>query len=208
MSKKVVIHWFRQDLRLADNPSLSEAARNGTLLPIFICDEKNSGDHHLGSASQWWLHNSLIALNESLNGKLSVYKGDPERILSDLIKEHKIAAVYWNRCYEPWRVARDTKIKSTLKALNVEVHSFNGSLLLEPWQTLKKDNTPYKVFTPFYKNSYLNAVAPREPKMRATKLELYDLESSKTSIDDLTLKPAINWYEQFIPYWKIGEAGR
>jgi len=207
LNKTVVIHWFRQDLRLADNPSLTEAAKSGTVLPIYIYDEDNAGDQLLGAASKWWLHNSLQALNTSLNGSLSVYKGNPGVILNELIEEHKVTAVYWNRCYEPWRISRDTKIKSSLEAQGINVHSFNGALLLEPWETLKKDNTPYKVFTPFYKNSYLNSIAPREPISQAVKIKLYDLATSKSSIDDLALEPLLNWHEQFKPHWTIGETG-
>ena len=144
MSKNIVIHWFRQDLRLADNPALSEAAKSGALLPIYIHDEESAGNQHLGAASQWWLHNSLIELNESLGGKLCVFSGNPKDILSGLIEKHKVSAIYWNRCYEPWRVTRDTELKHTLEHLSIDVQSFNGALLREPWQTLKQDNTPYK----------------------------------------------------------------
>ena len=42
------------------------------------------------------------------------------------------------------------KIKNLFKE-KVNVSSFNGSLLWEPWEVLKNDGTPYKVFTPFYK---------------------------------------------------------
>jgi len=71
----IVIHWFRQDLRIKDNPSLFEAAQNGRVLPIYILDDKNSGEHVMGGASRWWLHHSLKALEKSLNGKLSIYEG-------------------------------------------------------------------------------------------------------------------------------------
>ena len=39
---KLAIHWFRQDLRLADNPSLHFAAQNGPITPIFIHDTVNN----------------------------------------------------------------------------------------------------------------------------------------------------------------------
>jgi|TARA_B110000259_G_scaffold35206_1_gene39367 deoxyribodipyrimidine photo-lyase len=207
LNKSIVIHWFRQDLRLTDNPALSEAAKNGFLLPIYIYDEKNSGDQHLGAASRWWLHNSLSELNKSLNGKLSVFSGDPKIILSDLVDKHNVTAVYWNRCYEPWRIARDTQIKKELENRNIEIHSFNGSLLWEPWQTLKQDDTPYKVFTPFYKKRYLYSVPPREPIAAPAKLDLCDCKSDKLSISELGLKPTINWHDKFIPLWKVGEVG-
>ena len=39
---KLAIHWFRRDLRLADNPSLNFAAQNGNIIPIFILDTVNT----------------------------------------------------------------------------------------------------------------------------------------------------------------------
>lgn len=70
--------------------------------------------------------------------------------------------MYYNRCYEPWRIEREKKLEKKLKK-NVKIHSFNGSLLWEPWEILKDDGTPYRVFTPFYRRGCLNAVDPRKP---------------------------------------------
>ena len=82
MSDSVHIHWFRQDLRLSDNPSLSAAAANGAVLPVYILDDANAGDHRMGGASRWWLHHSLTALNQALDGKLIVLSGNPAEILA------------------------------------------------------------------------------------------------------------------------------
>ena len=205
MNKNIVIHWFRQDLRLYDNPSLTEAAQQGSVLPIYILDDNNAGEHKLGGASRWWLHYSLQALNKSLNGKLSVYIGDPEKILIDLAEENNIEGVYWNRCYEPWRIRRDKKIKKVLEARNIKAKSFNGSLLWEPWDVLKKDGTPYKVFTPYYRKGCLSAIAPRTPLSEPKYLGLYDGLLNKLTIADLKLLPAINWNKQLEPHWDIGE---
>ena len=64
--KDINVMWFRQDLRLADNPALSKSLEDGKTLPIFILDNVNSKDHSNGAASKWWLHQSLIELNKSL----------------------------------------------------------------------------------------------------------------------------------------------
>ena len=98
----------------------------------------------MGEASRWWLHHSLNSLNKSLNGKLNVYIGKPEEILIETLKNNNLSSVYWNRCYDPWRITNDSIIKSELKKLNVECKSFNGSLLWEPWLVLKKDKSLYK----------------------------------------------------------------
>ena len=162
---KLAIHWFRRDLRLADNPSLNFAAQNGTVIPIFILDTVNTTqkEFNLGAASSWWLHHSLHSLNESLEHNINCFSGDPLKIIKDLISNHDIESISWNRCYSPWEIKRDTKIKSLLKKSNIEVKTFNGSLLWEPWEILKDDDTPYKVFSPYYKKGCLKKHAgPRE----------------------------------------------
>ena len=59
--------------------------------------------------------------------------------------------VFWNRCYEPWRIAWDESLKQSLSEQGLAVESFGGSLMWELWHNLKKDGTPYKVFTPYYR---------------------------------------------------------
>jgi len=62
----IAIHWFRQDLRLSDNPALSKAVAAGTVMPIYILDDENAAEYAMGAASRWWLHHSLSSLNQSL----------------------------------------------------------------------------------------------------------------------------------------------
>ena len=64
------IMWFRQDLRLSDNPALIEAVSSGEIIPIYILDDINSQSEKIGDASRVWLHYSLLELNKSLNGNL------------------------------------------------------------------------------------------------------------------------------------------
>ena len=53
MTEKVNIFWFRQDLRIADNPALTHAAESGTVLAVYILDQNDQGDHgpEIGRAS-------------------------------------------------------------------------------------------------------------------------------------------------------------
>lgn len=202
-----VIHWFRQDLRLKDNPSLSYAAKGKKILPIYILDEKNSCDYKMGEASKWWLHYSLKSLNESLHGNLMFYKGDPEEILTGIIKRKNIKGIYWNRCYEPWRTERDKKIKEKFLNCDVEVKSFNGSLLWEPWNIKKEDGSPYKVFTPFYKKGCLNYEYPRKPMDAPSNVEYISDSEESINIKDLDLLPYVNWGKKLETHWEIGESG-
>ena len=206
MSKGIAIHWFRQDLRITDNPSLETAAEFDAVLPIYILDDENSQEFKMGSASRWWLHNSLQSLNESLDGKLSIYSQNPEIVIQELLKKYEVKAVFWNRCYEPWRIDRDIDIKAYLDDKNIENKSFNSHLLWEPWDISKDDGTPYRVFTPYYKKGCLNTEEPRLPS-KNLKIDTIFYDQDCEQIDTLDLLPRINWYSQIQEAWKPGEEG-
>ena len=158
-----------------------------------------------GSASKCWLHYSLLSLDSSLENKLSVYVGDPIQIISMLIDEYHVGQVYWNRCYEKWRIDRDKNIKEKLKNKDIEVNTFNGSLLWEPWETVKNDGTPYKVFTPYYRKGCLQANPPRKPLPIPKQLNLITDDKHSITIQELDLLPKIPWDKKIINHWKIGE---
>ncbi len=205
MNKPVAICWFRQDLRLTDNPALCAAAAAGVVLPIYILDDINAGDAAMGAASRCWLDASLRQLNAALDGQLRVYSGDAQKILAELVNEYAVSAVYWNRCYEPWRIQRDKQIKQQLKECDVVTESFNASVLWEPWDVLKADGTPYKVFTPFYKRGCLNAIPPRKPLAAPKSLTLFSTQKNATSVDDLKLLPSLPWGKSMMSHWQVGE---
>ena len=144
MSDAKSIVWFRQDLRIKDNPALLAATEVGEIIPVYILDEENAQEYSMGGASKWWLHESLKSLNKSLDGKLNFYKGDARKVINDLCEKNQISHVFWNRCYEPWRISRDSSIKSDIESMNIEVKSFNASLLWEPWTIKKDDGTPIR----------------------------------------------------------------
>ena len=205
MKKNIAICWFRQDLRLSDNPALSAASNHENILPIYILDKDNSGENYIGEASKLWLHHSLTALKKSLNGKLWIASGDPIVILSNLIETYSIKAVYWNRCYEPWRIKRDKKIKNELSKKNIIVKTYNGSLLWEPWEIRKDDGSPYKVFTPFYRKAFSDSISPRKPlQARAHKNLFYEADKN-VNIEDLNLLPNNSWDSKIKQHWGIGE---
>ena len=207
MGAKRAIHWFRQDLRLADNPALRAAVDFGDVLPIFILDDIGTEPYALGAASRCWLYHSIQSLNYSLDGQLRLFQGDAELIISRLVKEHNIAAVFWNRRYEPWRVDRDANIKNNLRQKSIRVESFNGSLLWEPWESLKSDGSPYRVFTPYFKNCRAVLDAPRKPMLAPAQLNLVDDTVSDIPLTDLRLLPKISWDTALIKNWRIGEDG-
>ncbi|WP_340117176.1 deoxyribodipyrimidine photo-lyase [Pelagibius sp. 7325] len=203
-----VIIWFRQDLRLADNPALAAAAERGApVLALFILDD--SGDWAPGGAARWWLHHSLAALSrdlEKLGAPLCLRSGKAEDVLPRLAKETDAGAVFWNRCYEPHAVARDSKLKELLKSDGIEVASFNGALLVEPWELKTGQGEPYKVFTPFWK-ALLAGGAPPAPLAPPKKLKGFDGIDSE-ALEDWTLLPTRpDWAGGLRERWTPGEKG-
>lgn len=205
MSNDINILWFRKDLRLMDNPALVEANLNAEIIPIFILDDTNPEENKMGAASRVWLYHSLKSLNISLQKKINFYSGDPVKIISELINNYNINGVYWNRCYEPWEIRRDKKIKDLLKIKKVKAKSFNGSLIREPWEVLKEDQTPYKVFTALYKKAYLNSDIKVEVINEPTKINYSNKIFSSNTLDTLKLLPNLSWADNIIKYWQVGE---
>jgi deoxyribodipyrimidine photo-lyase len=178
----------------------------GLVIPVYILEHAENQQWSPGGASRWWLHHALLSLDKSLHGKLNIYQGDPLVILTELAENNNAGAVLWNRCYEPESIERDGLIKSSLKDAGLNVQSFNGSLLWEPWQVLKKDDTPYKVFTPYYRRGCLSKSAPRRPLAQPANMRLHKLENNLT-IEDLSLLPTIGWDKKMHEHWDISEEG-
>ncbi|WP_199899315.1 deoxyribodipyrimidine photo-lyase [Sneathiella glossodoripedis] len=198
-----VIHWFRQDLRLSGNPAFGHAASSGNVIPVYIIgpDWKK-----MGGASKWWLAKSLHALNEQLNGSLSIVEGEPAQILPTLAKLNDCDEITWSRRYEPEQIADDKKTKQVLEEAGLNVKSLPSFLLWEPWKVLKDDGSDYRVFTAFYKKC-LKLAEPNHPSSSsaefvATKAKIEDFETFEAS--DLTPQ---HWDLAKGTGWKPGEKG-
>ena len=116
MAEKRSLFWFRNDLRLADNPCLLHAAEEGSVLLIYILDNAPHRTE-LGGASRFWLHHSLKSLAHSVKGHLCLQQGDPAAVLEKLIKKYQIRSVCASVSYEPRWMAHDKKVASLCKKL-------------------------------------------------------------------------------------------
>ena len=205
------IVWFRQDLRLRDNPALEAASRRGgPVIPVFVLDEAGEGRWPLGAASRWWLHHSLEALAQSLlerGSRLVVARGESGREITRLVGETGAGAVYWNRRYEPSVVARDREVKASLSGGGVEAKSFNGSLLFEPHTVANKQGGPYQVFTPFWRHCLELPVAlPLALRSEGLARQVPSWPAS-FRVSDLGLLPRVRWDAGFPEVWQPGEKG-
>ncbi len=205
---EVCIVWFRQDLRLEDNPAFYHAAKSDlSVLPLYIWDDDSEAHWSMGSASKVWLHHSLLALQDSLKkigSDLVILKGNSRNVFEELIKQYSIASIVWNRRYEPAIIKRDTQLKTYFIECGIEAKSFNGSLLYEPQKILNKQGLPYKVYTAFWNST--QAMSPPDLPLAKSKPKT-DLKKKPKSLTvmQLSLLPKIQWHLGIEQDWQPGE---
>ncbi len=203
--------WFRQDLRLEDNPALVAALeRGGPILPIYIWDTAGEGAWAPGGASRWWLHHSLEALSQALlkrGSRLLLRQGRVETELASLCAETGARAVYWNRRYEPALIARDSRLKIALETQGVEAKSFNASLLFEPPTIANKQGGPFQVFTPFWRHCLQLKIPAPIPAKLTRVLSAPESWPNGYEVSGLGLLPRLPWASAFARQWTPGEAG-
>lgn len=199
-----VLVWFRQDLRIADNPAFLAACKQGEVIPVYLYAPHEADPWALGGASRWWLHEALLDLCKILKGKgisLCVRKGESSAsMLRDLIQETGAQAVYWNDGYEPHAVRRDLRIQSELKSQGIDVQCFNGSLLANPSTLLNKTGKPYRVFTPFWRTLQKH---PMRNQVKAPgAIRASSIQPTSLKVEDLGLMPKHAWIHSVASAWQ------
>ncbi len=210
MSARVSLLWFRQDLRLGDNPALRAATkRGGLIIPVFIWGPEEEEGWAPGGASRWWLHQSLASLSHELQergSRLVIREGPALQTLRELVRETHADAVFWNRRYEPAITERDVAIQEALQAAGVMVETHNASLLFEPWEVLNKAGKPFQVFTPFWK-ACLSLPEVGEPLPVPRRLPAPGTWPQTPSVSQLALEPKVDWAVGLRSAWSPGSAG-
>ncbi|MFZ0565050.1 MAG: deoxyribodipyrimidine photo-lyase [Chlamydiales bacterium] len=197
MKTTPVLVWFRQDLRLKDNPALTHACQTGLpIIPLYILDDCTVEKWKMGEASREWLCNSLASLDASLRKKgarLFFLQGNPLEILPEIVKKYGVIALFWNRCYEPFAIKRDKKLERLLPNVN----HFKGSLLFEPWEVLNQQDGFFKIFSPFWKRCLEKAASIPPPLPEPKRIKLFPIP----------LKGPPSSEGQLHKLWQIGESG-
>ncbi len=141
------ILWFRRDLRLEDCAILAHASKD--VLPIFIFDTNILDKLPKEDKRVTFIYQSVLKLKEQLKSiglDLAIFYGTPEAIFKQLLPKG-FSQVLCSVDFDAYAIHRD----KTIEAL-IPMKRFLDAFLLDPKEHLKKDGTPYKVFTPFYKS--------------------------------------------------------
>ena len=204
--------WFREDLRLADNPALRAAvAGRSPLLCVFILDHAHGGPRARGAAALWWLHGALVSLAKDVaakGGALHLYRGDSAQIIPALVSACDVKDVFWNRRYDREGQAQDTVIEAALAKKGVAVETFNGKLLVEPNALTTKAGTSFRVYTPFWKalSAKGEPAPPTSPPRSLSQAPLPRAAPKPDALEAFDLLPRKpDWAAGFRATWAPGE---
>jgi deoxyribodipyrimidine photo-lyase len=149
------IHWFRRDLRLADNTALSAAvAAHDHVIPVYIVSQWRKDHHWSGAPRQEFLCGSLVDLSRALQakgGRLIIRQGEADQVLTQLCRETGAEAVYFNRDPDPFGRAMESRLAKTAETYGIKVHAHQDVALHERDEVLTGNDSPFKVFTPYAK---------------------------------------------------------
>ena len=208
------IVWFRDDLRLSDNPALNWAVATGrSLLCVYVLDDESSGSRPLGGAARWMIHQSLQALDAALGaqgGGLLFMRGAALASIVGLARESHAAGVFWNRRYGAAERAVDASVKSALAERGVVAESGNGALLREPWTIKNQAGEPFRVFSAFWR-ACARAGEIEAPTPAPTRLSFFEATDKVlaqfVALDDLGLTPKKpDWAGGLRQNWPAGES--
>jgi len=150
---RIALHWFRRDLRLADNTALDAAARHADLVvPLFVLDERLLHAPDIGAPRVAFLLDSLRSLAHDLEragSRLLVRRGDPVREVIAAARALGARAIFANDDYGPYGQRRDAAVRDAAQAHGIAWHGHKDLVLVEPTECVKDDGTPYSVFTPY-----------------------------------------------------------
>ncbi len=163
MKRSIV--WFRRDLRISDHPALNAAVEGSDeVIPLFILDKQQIAE--AGEKLLAYMSNSLRALDASLGNRLHIIEGNQVKIIKELMELYGATEVHISAEVERYGAQRDQRVE----AAGIPLIRTGSPYAVAPGRVVKpSDGTPYKVYTPFYKNWCIHgwrapAKAPKEIK--------------------------------------------
>ncbi len=207
MSADLQIVWLRRDLRLSDQAAFERAARSGPVIPVYVLDDETPMHRRMGGASRWWLHHSLVSLEERLRGKgsrLILRRGVSSDVLAAIVRETGASAIHALHHYEPWWRNAERTLRKNLPD-SVDFHRYDGNYLVPPGTVTTQAGDPYKIYTPFWK-SLRDHMPPPEPGQAPKRLDPPGNWPESDAIESWELLPhSPDWASGFGAEWTPGE---
>jgi deoxyribodipyrimidine photo-lyase len=152
-SDRCAVALLTRDLRVHDNPVLSEAARQAErVVPLFVVDEalvQASGANRLA-----FLAGALADLRRSLRelgGDLVVRRGDPVAEALRVAGEAGADAIFTGSDASAYAQRRETRLEEGCRQARLAFHVENAIAVVAPGELAPVDRDHYRVFTPYWR---------------------------------------------------------
>lgn len=154
-TEPLAIHWFRRDLRLADNTSLL-AAREAApqVLPLYIRSNWKDAHPWTGAGRQHFLCECLQSLSKNLahiGGRLIIRSGDALSVFEEFIANHAVVAIHYNADPDPFGKKEEQALAELCQKHDISCQGHHDIALHRFEETTKDDGTAYRVYTPYSK---------------------------------------------------------
>ena len=201
MAGTPAILWFRQDLRLHDQPALIAASHEGAVIPVYVLDDNGPDTWRMGAAQRWWLHHSLEALGKALHAKglrLILRKGTASTELKALMRETGAMTIHAIRHYEQWW-------RQSERALGDALCLHDGNHLARIEDITTGSGRQFKVYSAFWKALSVR-MPPEEPLPMPRAIHAPSQWPKSETLGDWDLLPTKpNWAKGFDGDWTPGE---
>ncbi len=206
MQKNIGLFWLKDDFRLKKNPALIEATHRHDKVIAFYLFKKKKFDHQ--ESQKWWVAKSLEEFKKKLlnyNINLEIVKTETYKSFFEKLFKKKNFSIYWNKTYEPNYLKFDKYLSDNFKAYSIDFKILKGNILNEINEIKKKDGTPFKVFTPYWRSAekfYFDKIPSKEKKILKCKKRVCFFDKT---INEKEIFPKKNWFKKFERYWEPSE---
>tara|TARA_Y100000591_G_scaffold331911_1_gene367323 strand:+ start:71 stop:1471 length:1401 start_codon:yes stop_codon:yes gene_type:complete len=207
MLKNIGLFWLKDDFRLKKNLALIEATEKHDKVVVFYLYKKQKFDNQ--ESQRWWVGKSLEVFKKKLleyNINLEIINVETYKYFFDKLFKKKNFSIYWNKTYEPNYLKFDEYLSKNFKKNKIKFNIFKGNILNEINEIKKGDGTPFKVFTPYWRNAekfYLEKIPSKEKKI--TKCNKENSSFFKNTINEKEIYKENNWSKKFEKYWDPSE---
>jgi deoxyribodipyrimidine photo-lyase len=194
--EKIGLVFIFREFRINDNTTLLKALKeNDKVIVLFTFNPKQTtkDNKYFSHVAFDFLKSALVFFNYTIGKKLSIFEGEPHKILTYIIKKIKIVNIYITRDFTPFSRLRADKILSICNKNNISFHQVEDHVLFFP-------EYGYKKYTPFLNKAAKHKV---NTPVKFNKLDLKKILKIKSNTTLLNNVKLINHREEILNRLKL-----
>ncbi len=200
--------WFRNDLRVLDNPAFYHCCQNSEeVIAIFFVNRKQWLEHNDAEVKvNFWIRNleSLQQKLNELNIPLVILEADEyagtKDVLLKFCQDQNIKNLYFNVEYPINELKRDRDIFQSFKENGIGVFHYHDQVIHEPGTLKTKTGNNFSVYSPFKRKWF--------EELRDEQLQILDvpLKKKEMTCEQTDLFTYLDEFShEFADQWPAGE---